>query len=102
MILIGQFAFAEPAKTTQVPAKKGKNITIKLFESMTLDSGDKKPADKAQNKKTTAKKETKKTVEKKPVPKKPMSKKVIPKKPVTKTVLKTKHDTAKNSISNVR
>jgi hypothetical protein len=37
-----------------------KNYSIKLFESMTLDSGDEKPADKKDSKKKETKKETKK------------------------------------------
>ena len=94
VILLSHYAFADSAtkKVDQIQPKKGKSLTIKLFESMTLDSGDKKPADK----KTTEKKPAKKAEPKKPTPKK-----ITPKKPVKKTS-KTKHDTIKNSISNVR
>ena len=101
VILLSHYSFADSAikKVDQTP-KKGKNLTIKLFESMTLDTGEKKPADKKTTEKKPVKKaEPKKPVPKKVVPKKPVPKKVIPKKPVA---TKTKHDTAKNSISNVR
>lgn len=57
-----------------------KNITVKLFESMTLDSGDTKPNDK---KKDTKKETKKKATEKKEVKKKETKKK-DPKKELTK------------------
>ncbi len=99
VFLISQSALAEPATTNQTPIKKSKSFTIKLFESMTLDSGDsKKPDDKKKDtKKDTKKKEIKKKVEKK------ISPKGTAKKPKEiKPQSKTKHDTVKNSINNVR
>ncbi len=94
-------------KNDQAPITKVKSITIKLFESMTLDSGDKK-SDKNTIKKDVkkdAKKDTKKDIKKK------VTKKVEPKKKTLKEVKKskipkptqkTKHDTVKNSIGNIR
>ncbi|MGQ0605415.1 MAG: hypothetical protein ACT4OD_00465 [Candidatus Nitrosotenuis sp.] len=78
----------------QATIKKVKSFSIKLLESMTLDSGDKKSDDKKKDakKKDTKKKETKK----KDVKKK--------NKEIKKSTIKskTKHDTVKNSINNVR
>lgn len=108
VIMIGHPVFAESsvkitakdgksaAKAETKPVKKGKNYSIKLFESMTLDSGEKKQDAKTPAKKTAEKKVTKK-VEPKKVVKKPL--KVTPK---PKLSSKTKHDTAKNSIGNIR
>ena len=42
-----------------------KSYSIKLFESMTLDSGDEKPADKKDSKKKETKKDSKKDTKKK-------------------------------------
>ena len=75
-----------------------KNITVKLFESMTLDSGDAKPDDKNSKKKDTKKDTKKKDTKKKE--KKDTKKKLT--KAKGKPPLKTKHDTVKNSIGNIR
>lgn len=97
-------------KNDQAPITKVKSITIKLFESMTLDSGDKK-SDKNMAKKDAnkdAKKDVKKDTKKKVTKKVDSKKKVETKKKTlkevkkSKTALKTKHDTAKNSIGNIR
>ncbi|WP_162858697.1 hypothetical protein [Candidatus Nitrosotenuis aquarius] len=60
-----------------------KSFTVKLFESMTLDSGDTKPDEKKNTKKDTKKETKKKTAEKKEVKKKETKKKE-PKKELTK------------------
>src|SRR5574338_1253754 len=98
VIMIGHPVFAESsvkitakdgksaAKAEPKPVKKGKNYSIKLFESMTLDSGEKKSDAKTPVKKTVEKKVVKKADPKKIV-KKPV--KVMPK---TKLSSKTKHD----------
>jgi hypothetical protein len=72
-----------------------KAYTIKLSEELTLDSGD-KPKDKKSDKKDTkSKKDSKKDTKKKEVKKKPVKAKKA-------KAMKTKHDTVKNSISNIR
>jgi cytoskeletal protein RodZ len=69
-----------------------KNFTVKLSESMTLDSGDDKPADKKkkETKKTTTKKDTKKIETKKDV-KKDTKKKELTKAKGKKTWKKIVH-----------
>jgi hypothetical protein len=46
-----------------------KSYSIKLFESMTLDSGDEKPADKKDSKKKETKKDSKKDTKNKEIKK---------------------------------
>jgi outer membrane biosynthesis protein TonB len=87
-----------------------KSYTIELKESLNMDSNDKKPKDTKETK-PQAKKPTKDT-KKSEKPKKPEPKKLDKdlkkkfekiKKTTKKTAMqKTKHDTVKNSISNVR
>ncbi|HXG74394.1 MAG TPA: hypothetical protein VNK44_06220 [Candidatus Nitrosotenuis sp.] len=98
------------SKTT---IKRTTSYTINLKESLNMDSNDKKPSDK---KDTGAKSAKKAKEEKKPVKKEKQSSKKLsddlkkkfeqikkkPKKDSQKTKLQTKHDTVKNSISNIR
>ncbi len=81
-----------------VSSASAKELSINLTESLDMSSNDKKPKDLAQKTKLQEKAESNKTKQVKS--EKPKPKPTVKAKPTTGT--KTKHDTVKNSINNVR
>lgn len=88
---------------SQGTLKQTKGYEIKLKESLTMDSSDKKKDTKTKEKKSDTKKPKAKDLKKKF--EKVKEKLKAKKKPITsskQSEQKTKHDTAKNSIGNIR
>ncbi|MBI5377793.1 MAG: hypothetical protein HZA82_04135 [Thaumarchaeota archaeon] len=81
-----------------VTSASAKELRINLTESLDMSSNDKKPKNLAKKAQLQEKIKSDKTKQIKP--EKPKPKPIVKAKPTTST--KTKHDTVKNSISNVR